>query len=239
MTRWKSFGGSVRGPGHIDTGQPNQDAWASFHRTWGDAIVVSDGLGSKPFSDMGSGAACLAVARAARASRDENRIDPALLAARIKSHWLSLVSPLDPRDCAATCLLAFRPGDGAIHLAMLGDGLIVAMKRDRSVVRLAEDRSQSFANLTTALSVDVSAKDWRYASLPEDECCAVLICTDGVADDLDDIDGFVKGFVDTHRALAAVSANRHIRAMLENWPVPMHGDDKTIVCLCRETNQDE
>ncbi|CAL8479458.1 PP2C family serine/threonine-protein phosphatase [Caballeronia sp. S22] len=239
MTLWKSFGASVRGPAHVSAGKPNQDAWASFHRTWGDGIVVSDGLGSKPYSDLGSAAACFAVARAANACRDQQGFDAASLAACVKRHWLSLVSPLEPADCAATCLLAVRPGDGALHLGMLGDGLIVAMKVDRTVVRLAEDRAQGFSNMTDALSAELSAKDWRYASLPEEECRAVLLCTDGVADDLQDIDGFVKEFVDTHRSLAAVSANRHIREMLEKWPVPRHGDDKTIVCLCRETIQDE
>ena len=239
MTRWKSFGASVRGPGHVGTGQPNQDAWTAFHRAWGDGIVVSDGLGSKSFSDTGSAAACLAVASAAGACRDTRGIDHPALAARIKRHWRTLVSPLNPRDCAATCLLALRPGDGAIHLAMLGDGLAVAINTDRSTVRLAADRSQGFSNQTAALSPEVSAKDWRHVSLPEDGCQAVLLCTDGVADDLDDIDGFVKEFIEAHRALATVSANRRIREMLEKWPVPMHVDDKTIVCLCRETIEDE
>jgi serine/threonine protein phosphatase PrpC len=70
--------------------------------------------------------------------------------------------------------------------------------------------------------------------MPEEDCAAVLLCTDGVADDLDNVDGFVKGFIEAHRPLAAVSANRHVREMLENWPTPKHSDDKTIACLCRE-----
>jgi hypothetical protein len=67
MTLWKSFGASVRGLSHIAEGLPNQDAWAKFHHVWGDGIVVSDGVGSKPFSSFGSHAACLAVEFAARA----------------------------------------------------------------------------------------------------------------------------------------------------------------------------
>lgn len=38
MTLWKSFGASVRGPGHITEGLPNQDAWMSFHHAWGMAL---------------------------------------------------------------------------------------------------------------------------------------------------------------------------------------------------------
>jgi len=30
------------------------------------------------------------------------------LSDRIKNNWLSTIAPLEPRDCAATCLFAFR-----------------------------------------------------------------------------------------------------------------------------------
>jgi hypothetical protein len=60
-----------------------------------------------------------------------------------------------------------------------------------------------------------------------------------VSDDLEDIDGFVKGFLEAHRGLAAESANRDVREMLENWPTPKHSDDKTIACLFRQEMADE
>lgn len=237
MILWKSFGASVRGPGHVSSGKPNQDAWASFHNVWGDGIVISDGLGSKPFSDFGSNAVCLAVVCAVNACRDKSDIDHVFLSNRIKANWLSLLTPLEPSDCAATCLFAFRLGDGAIHLGMLGDGLAAAVKTNGCIVKLAEDKSQGFSNITAALSPNSSAKDWRYLSLPEAECAAVLLCTDGVSDDLDNVDGFVMGFVEAHRTLATVTASRHVRTMLEHWPTPKHSDDKTIVCLsCEEVS---
>ena len=231
MTLWKSFGASVPGPAHLAAGLPNQDAWAAFHREGGDGIVVSDGLGSKPFSSFGSNAACQAVAQAFR-SRTE--ADPAPLLQRITSNWLSLVAPLEPRDCAATCLFAFRAGNGVIHLGMLGDGLVAAIRSDGSVMSLADDKSQGFSNITAALSQRVSERDWQVASLPERDCLAILLCSDGVADDLEDIPGFVTGLIDAHRSLAPVTASRRLQAMLEKWPTPKHSDDKTIACLCRE-----
>ncbi len=234
MTLWKSFGASVRGPGHIATGTANQDAWSSFHQIWGDGIVISDGVGSKPLSNFGSEAACRAVQYAALALGEQTEINLDFLFNRIRDNWLSLIGPLEPRDCSATCLFAFRLGDGAIHLGMLGDGLAAAVKSDGSVVSLSEDKSLGFSNITVALSPNVSAKDWRHLSLLEEDCLAILLCTDGVADDLDNVDGFVKGVIEAHCTLGAVSANQHIREMLENWPTPKHSDDKTIACLCRE-----
>lgn len=231
MTLWKSFGASVPGPAHLAAGLPNQDAWAAFHRDWGDGIVVSDGLGSKPFSSFGSKAACQAVTQACRSRAEAN---PASLLQRITSNWLSLVAPLEPSDCAATCLFAFRTKNGVIHLGMLGDGLVAAIRSDGSVMSLADDKSQGFSNITAALSHRVSERDWQFSSLPERDCLAILLCSDGVADDVEDIPGFVTGVIDAHRSMAAVTANQCLQAMLEKWPTPKHSDDKTITFLCRE-----
>lgn len=228
---WNSFGASVVGPGHIATGKPNQDAWLAFHYDWGDGIVVSDGLGSKPFSDFGSHAACLAVARTIHDCRGKAPNDYVFISDKIKNKWLSLICPLDPCDCASTCLFAFRINDGMVYMGMLGDGLAAALKKDGSVVTLSEDKSEGFSNITAALSVHLAEKDWRWLSIPEGECKSIILCTDGVADDLADVNGFVKEFFDAHRNLSAVSAARCAREMLENWPTPKHTDDKTIACL--------
>ena len=115
MTLWKSFGASVRGPHHIAEGLPNQDAWAKFHHVWGDGIVVSDGVGSKPFSSFGSDAACLAVELAVLTCCPDGEIERNSLFSSIQANWLRLVAPLEPRDCAATCLFALRL-DGVIHI---------------------------------------------------------------------------------------------------------------------------
>jgi serine/threonine protein phosphatase PrpC len=239
MIVWRSFGASVIGPGHVAAGMPNQDAWASFHHVWGDGIVVSDGLGTKPFSNFGSHAACLAAARAVRScSRTPNK-DRSALSDQIKSEWISLLAPLPPRDCAATCLFAFRLNDGVVHMGMLGDGLLAAVRADGTVASLSDDKSEGFSNITAALSPDVTAEDWRWLSIPEEDCQSIVLYTDGVSDDLSDANGFVKAFYEAHRDLSSVSASRRTREALEKWPTPKHSDDKTIACLLREEVADE
>jgi len=234
MTVWRSFGASVIGPGHVADRMPNQDAWVSFHHPWGEGVVVSDGLGSKPFSDFGSRAACLAVARAVHSLSGEQNMDRSLLADRIKSEWISLLAPLVPRDCAATCLFAFRRNDGVILMGMLGDGLLSAVRGDGSVTSLSEDKSEGFSNITAALSVEVTFQDWQWLALPEEDCQSIVLCTDGVSDDLTDVTGFVKAFCDAHLPLSSISAARSARQALQKWPTPKHSDDKTIACLFRE-----
>jgi len=239
MTAWRSFGVSVIGPGHITAGKPNQDAWAAYHHVWGDGIAVSDGLGSKSFSDFGSRAACLAVARAVHACRGKVELDHALLSEGIKSEWLSLIAPLDPRDCAATCLFAFCMDDKVVRMGRLGDGLGAIVKTDGSIELLSDDKSDGFSNITAALSPNVKENDWHWLSRPEDECQSIVLCTDGVSDDLSDVNGFVRQFSDAHRVFSSVSAARRAREALEKWPTPKHSDDKTIACLFREEVVDE
>ncbi len=239
MIVWRSFGASVIGPGHVTTGMPNQDAWAPFHHIWGDGIVVSDGLGSKLFSDFGSRAACLAVARAVHNCSGKPNVERSVLSDRIKSKWISLLAPLTPRDCAATCLFAFRLNDGLVHMGMLGDGLLAAVRGEGTVASLSDDKSEGFSNMTAALSPDVTAEDWRWLSMPEKDCQSIVLCTDGVSDDLSDATGFVKAFCEAHRCLSSVSAARRARQVLEKWPTPKHSDDKTIACLFREEVSDE
>jgi len=239
MTIWKSFGSSVIGPGHIAAGQPNQDAWAAFHHIWGDGIVVSDGLGSKPFSNFGSQAACLAAAHTVHACRRRGQISRASLSEGIRKTWLSFIAPLVPQDCAATCIFAFRLDAGIIYLGMLGDGLAAVVKTDGSVASLSDDKSGGFSNITDALSPGVTEKNWQWLTVLEKNCESIVLCTDGVADDLKDQGVFVREFTNSHRGLPSVSAARRTREMLENWPTPKHSDDKTIACLFREEVADE
>lgn len=238
MRVWKSFGASVIGPAHVANSKPNQDAWLSFHRVWGDGIVASDGLGSKPFSHVGSRTACLAVMHAFHGCKETPNIDCAVLVDCIKNKWISLLAPLVPDDCAATCLFAGRINDGMVHLGMLGDGLAAVVKGDGTVVTLCDDKSQGFSNITAALSPDVTVQDWRWLILPEEDCQSIILCTDGVADDLSDVIGFVKEFCEAYRRLSSPSAARRLREMLEKWPRPGHSDDKTIAYLFREEAAD-
>ena len=240
MTLWKSFGASVIGPGHISDGKPNQDAWTAFHHLRNDGIIVSDGMGSKKFSDFGSEAACRAVACAVYACRGKTEADQSFLFDRIISNWLSFTEPLEPRDCSATCLFAVRFSDGLIRTGMLGDGLISILKTDGSVISLNENKTDSFSNITTALSSKTAGKEWRFLPpLQEELCRAVLLCTDGVSDDLTDTDELIKMIISSAGNSACVSLSRNIRIMLENWPTPKHSDDKTIACLFRKETEDE
>lgn len=233
-TLWKSFGASVIGPSHVIAAKPNQDAWAAFHHIWGHGIVVSDGLGSKPLSNFGSMAACCAVESAARRFAATNATSARSdLLRDILQAWLDALGPLAPKDSAATCIFALCLGDGVIHLGLLGDGCAAVVRKDRTIVSLSDSKESGFSNQTDALTTYTTESQWKVRKVPEHECEAVILCTDGVSDDLKDLDGFMLNFASQFSRLSRITASRQARHVLERWPVPKHSDDKTIACLFR------
>lgn len=246
MQRWVSFGASEIGPAHIRTGKPNQDSWAAFHHSGCDVLVVSDGMGSKDFSEFGSAMACKAVDQAVcmamlkngTASLNEPSLRSNFLDA-IRDAWLDGIVPLTPQNASATCLFAFRAGDGNVWIGMLGDGLAAAVLNDGSAKLLQDVKDDSFSNMTNSLSERTKASDWKIAGFPEKLCKAVLLCTDGIADDLVDPDGFVKGAVQAFCGLPIITASSETADMLVDWPTPKHSDDKTMACLFKREYQDE
>jgi len=218
----------------VFAGIPNQDYWSSFHNAWGDGIVVSDGLGSHSNSDVGSRAVCRSFKLAAlKVLRDNIEFDPLRFHGMIKDLWETSVEYLGTQTCGATCSYAMRRPEGVIEIGSLGDGCAAVVTDNGQVISLSEDKSDSFSNLTFGLAPQTQTSDWKTLRLPETECRAVLLCTDGVSDDIDDIEGFTLNFFDVHSSLARVAASRRTREILEMWPVPKHRDDKTLVCLTR------
>src|SRR6516164_7690934 len=123
IEHWQTCGVSVTGPKHESEGLPNQDAWGRFSGQFGAGVVVSDGMGSKPHSDFGSKAACVAVAQAVRIWSKERAATDEHLLRLIHNLWNMKVQMFGTRACAATCLFALVLPSNQILLAQLGDGL--------------------------------------------------------------------------------------------------------------------
>ena len=246
MQRWLSFGASEIGPAHIKTGKPNQDSWASFHHADCDVLVVSDGVGSKDYSEFGSAMACRAVDHAvcsaliSRKSLDFGEpMQTAEFLDDVRDIWIEGIAPLTSSNASATCLFGLRAGDEDMWLGMLGDGMAAAILNDGSVKLLKESKEEGFSNITKSLSEKTQATDWMTMSVPVKRCKAILLCTDGVADDLVDEEGFARSIVDNLCKLPVISAASDAANMLIDWPTPKHSDDKTMACLFKREYPDE
>lgn len=246
LRKWLSFGASEIGPAHIASGKPNQDSWAAFHHFGCDVLVVADGVGSKSYSEFGSAGACRAVDQAAsnRVSlglpldlNDEN-CKTAFLD-ETKDAWVDSIKPINPDDATTTCLFALRDGAGMLWIALLGDGCAAAIMRNGSVKLLQSGKEDSFSNMTQSLTESTVASDWKVMGVVEEECKAVLLCTDGIADDLIDIEGFASNLVEDFCNLPVTTAASEAMSMLLDWPTPKHSDDKTPACLFVREYEDE
>ena len=223
---WNSWGCSVRGPRHKRESLPNQDAWKAMAYSWGNVLAVSDGLGSKPLSDIGSKAACNAVINAARhfAARPLAQIET--IPPLIHSLWRVNLGPYYVRDCCATCLFAIQISDRII-LGRLGDGLIAALGDQNTPVFMTDEKEDSFSNITDCLSENFYNKQWELRELKASLYPRIMLCTDGVSEDLT-VEG--REFFSTEVFKNGSNLSELRRALVE-WPVPGHSDDKTVACL--------
>lgn len=230
---WNSWGASAIGPLHIENGMPNQDSWAARRYKWGKVVVVSDGLGSKSHSDHGSKATCLAVFEAATSYQNNRQANIVDILRLVHANWLVKVAPLSPSDCSATCLFAIQI-EKEITLGRLGDGMIaVCAESENDCLILSDDKQDSFSNYTHSLHHEFKPNQWETATIESNKCKAVVLCSDGIADDL--LPGkqmiFAQELYFGYANMIPEERSRDLKRWLNNWPVPGHSDDKTIACL--------
>ena len=230
------YGASVRGPGNMRQGTANQDAWTRAGGAFGHLIGVCDGMGSRPASDAGAQAACRALRQAARLRGGASptlRAGPTLLVRLVEILWRLYLAPRAPAECASTCLFALREPDGRLLLAGLGDGLAIVRRDDGGVATFGGRSPDAFGDETLALGAPHRIDDWWIATEPPGCGRAVVLATDGVADDLDPerLGAFTHWLADDIGGLAPAARWRRLCRDLRAWPVPHHLDDKTVAVL--------
>lgn len=238
---WFSWGASAIGPSHLRYGIPNQDSWMTRLYKWGNVVVVSDGLGSKPHSDHGSKAACLSVFETAKSYQKNKGAKTADILRLIHANWLVQIAPFSPSDCSATCLFAIQIDD-QITLGRLGDGLIAVYgDSDKDCFILSDNKHDSFSNFTNSLHYELNLNQWETTTINNSKCNAVVLCTDGISDDLlpEKQMDFAKELYYSYTYLTPAERIKDIKKWLKNWPVPGHLDDKTIACLVKRGGPNE
>ena len=227
-----TFGASVIGPGHIKHNKPNQDYFLIRNYKHGTVLTVSDGVGSCSLSHIGSKSACKAVCSIMHDYLNDNKVvDPKILVQLIHAKWLYEISPNFVKDCAATLLFAVI-SDDQIILARLGDGMIYLKTKDQKLLS-EDDKNSAFSNMTKCLVYKFNYDDWNIQVIEnKHDLDFILLCTDGISDDLliDKKDDFCEQFAYEYAKEPNLVRVKRIKHMLNNWSVPKHTDDKTIVC---------
>lgn len=231
--KWDYFGCSHIGKMHKKLSICNQDAWIFKQFKWGFCAVVSDGLGSKKRSEIGSRLACKAVIHASEIYAKENIINIDDFINAIITYWKYTTTPYDTNQCAATCLFVCNINNKVL-LGRIGDGIIIALGNSKNKI-LSDTKDGSFSNITVALSEKVRMTEWEF--YVEDECLydSFLMATDGIADDLipSSQEDFAREFIAYYSNLTKKKRYNEIKSFLSHWPVKGSSDDKTVLGVIR------
>jgi serine/threonine protein phosphatase PrpC len=205
---------------------PNQDAWKAGTYRWGNVLAVSDGLSSKTHSRIGARAACNAVIETARHFAAHPSAPVKTIPQLIHSLWQMRLETYNVSDCCATCLFAIQISDRII-LGRIGDGLIAVFGEPESPVFMTEEKDDDDSNITDCLGKNFRPDSWEIRELNASVYSSIMICTDGVSDDLT-----TRGREIFPRDILGRGKNlEELRRTLVEWKVQGHSDDKTIACL--------
>lgn len=225
-------GVSLRGSGH----SMNQDSMAYHNYEDGWLLAVSDGLGSRKKSQIGSAALCNAAWICACQSSSEDIFrQPESYVRQVHQEWLSLleqerVESID--DCCATVLILMIVPGKAIAI-QLGDGFI-ALCADDAVSVLLDDKSEHFINETDCFQEEFALEPVRYEAVCFESFQGALLCSDGVEiGDMSrkEVAEFSREFVDSFSGMHPGKVNYSVGEWLRDWP---GADDKTTVYLLRK-----
>jgi len=215
--RYKILAISEVGRLHIHQNIPNQDAFN--YKVYDKLIVgaVSDGMGSKKFSQIGSRILTSIVVKEAKTFY-KNKV---LFEKRLLKLYKQKIKPLKIEDTLSTLLFVIIKNNKT-YIAKVGDGMVVGVGKENIII----DDDKGFSNLTTTFSVD-RLKWWEF----DFEFDTIFLATDGISDDIKDKLNFVKNF--SEYFFKYPNRKQQLKHMLLNWPVKGSNDDKTLLCIKR------
>lgn len=226
---------SVKGMLHENGNIPNQDAYSVKRYKFGTILVVSDGLGSKSHSDIGSKAVGKTVDKAVQIWSSYQDKDIRLLLPLMVSVWNMEIYPYLQKDCGATCLFAIITIDGHVYLGQLGDGSIYISIDNE--LQLLKEKEDDFTNLTACMGGFSSYAEWSLKDIEVGEkSFGIVMMTDGVSETI--MDEKKEEFINLlFRRLSECEnlsrRNNLIYRILSEWNPVSAGDDRTLICYRR------
>lgn len=222
--RWLVAGASIVGQTHLLDDLPNQDAilYKRHQQNW--IVSVADGLGSKPYSQIGSKLAC-------RASQFfwQNKLS----LKRLHQYWCENLGHIPPNQASTTLLTAYVFLNQA-HILQLGDGLILG--RSGGQVLAVSQARDDYLNQTNCLSTHFNTTYWQQCTLPLFQAGdGLILMTDGIADDIEP-QHYASFFETIYQTFQTRSHRRQkgwLKKELSDWATPLSGDDKSLVAIFR------
>lgn len=224
-------GVSVKGSYH----QINQDFFIAQRIENGFVVALSDGLGSKKTSQIGSRAICESVVEEAVALKQGLAdISPSEFISNVHSRWLEKLTPHIINECYAT-LLALVFYSGRLLALRLGDGFI-GFWTNNGVHILFDRKENYFANETDCLTESFSINLFEFVEYEISELNGGVMCSDGIAIgemQENDLKSFTKDFVEGYNTMSVDDINKDIESWVKDW---QGIDDKTLAYFISEVN---
>ena len=211
------FGGiSIIGSYH----NVNQDSFLCKPYKDGYIMVVSDGMGSKSLSHLGSKCICECVYDVvSNYTFDLDVISFKDIIYACHEEWKKRLSDFDIKQCYATLLVAVVR-ENTVKAARLGDGFLV-IYADGKVTCLYDKKENYFANETDCLKEELDREKIEIVEIEYSRFHGALSCTDGVEIGTmqeEDITGFTQEFVDEYSYKEKDKVIEEIESWLKDWP---------------------
>ena len=226
----KFNGLSIKGKKH----NFNQDSFCLRNVMGNKVLIVSDGLGSKKYSHIGSKLLCKSVMEVIYEEIDLRQLSLEALINKIYSKWIKRLEKrgLYYRDCLATLLftiiyddevLCFRTGDGIISIISDYDHRI-----------FLEDKNDSFSNLTIPFTLSINRESIDFELVKYNKFLNILCLTDGI--DIFPYEEkvfkqFSQDIYEEYKEYNDIKTNKLMSKWIKKWP---SNDDKTLVYYLKE-----
>lgn len=185
---WQIMGASVQGTSHVRSGLPCQDAFAYQVSGQGVLLAVADGLGSAPRAEQGAKLAVTEVLAALQGGHHahhtvapswEHQLVAAFQHTRECLQQEADAQNVPLREYGTTLLVAVMERD-CFATAHIGDGAIVALLADGSLLTASTPQRGEYANETTPLTADHALDSLCIAVHHPVQVQAVALLTDGL-----------------------------------------------------------
>ena len=211
----------------------NQDSYLCKPYEDGYILVVSDGMGSKSLSHLGSKYVCesvYSVISNIKLNMDKIGFQDTIYACY--EEWKKCLSGQDIEQYYATLLLIVIR-ENKISAARLGDGFI-SIYLDNKVISLYDKKEDYFINETDCFKEYFDRDKFELVEVEYYKFHGAVVCTDGVEIGKmqeEDISNFTQDFVNEYSSEAETDVILEIESWLKDWP---GSDDKTLAFMINE-----
>ncbi len=211
----------------------NQDSFICKSVINGYILVLSDGMGSKKFSQIGSKAICeVLIQEFEDESVPLKRLDWITFLKKCHKKWIDNLKEYDITQCYAT-MLVLMVQDKYLKAARLGDGFLSILVDDTDYI-LMDQKEDYFANETDCLMAEFDDECLEVLELNFERFIGAVACSDGIEIGVmkeEEIRLFTNDFIYEYAKIPADEGKKDIEGWVSSWPGM---DDKTIAYMIEE-----